>query len=719
MLHSKNMPKFLWGEAVNTAVYVLNRTPTSRDPTATSYELWTGRKPSVSHLRVFGEDAFVHVPKQFRRKLNPKSKKVTFVAYQGDSKNYRLYDPISGKIIRSRDVNFRGRAQENLSSDSRFISLELPLPAEDDVNGLVARDGGNEENLENEPERLDVEAEVPAVPEQRREDQQAVASTGRQLRDRTTLRPPDRYEANYIEYEEPKTLQDAVSGVHSDKWKQAIEEELQAHEKNQTWSIVSRPQDRQLIDSKWVFKVQPTKSGQANRFKARLCARGFRQQYGIDYEETFSPVVRYDSLRVLLAMATQEDLEMLQFDVKTAFLYGKLEENIYMKIPEGLSVSSGVSDPVCKLNKSLYGLKQSSRCWNKTFTMFLSKHGFKMCDSENSVYVGRVCDERVYLILFVDDGLILAKTKIVLDSVISVLRSEFEITVNEPDVFVGVQIERNREEKSMFLCQSNYALRVLIRFNMTEGKSVCTPADTSLDLRVDESSLLDNEKFPFRELVGSLMFLATVTRPDLAFSVNLVSRFLSSYNSSHWEAAKRILRYLRGTCHLGIRYKQNETGLELLGFCDSDFAGDVNTRRSTSGFLFQLSSGPVSWCSQRPKIVTLSTTEAEYVAACAAAKETIWLRRLLKDIECPCVGSTILSIDNGSALRLVKNPEYHKRTKHIDIQYHFIREKYVSGEIDVRQVSSETQLADLFTKPLPRDTFQRLSRQIGLEAVDF
>ena len=487
-------------------------------------------------------------------------------------------------------------------------------------------------------------------------------------------------------------------------WETAIEEELKAHEENETWKIVHKPRGRQTIDSKWVFKVQQNKNGQTNRYKARLCARGFLQQHGIDYGETFAPVVRYTTIRVMLALAAQENLEMRQFDICTAFLYGKLEEEIYMRIPEGLHVNPEEGD-ACLLNKSLYGLKQASRCWNKTFTSFLEEYNFQTCASDNSLFVGEVNKCRVYIVLFVDDGLVLSKSLDIIDYVIGVLELKFRIKVSEPDVFVGIQIEKCVERGQIFIHQSNYTKRVLEKFRMSDCNSVSTPIEPGVSLCVNRNG--ECKSIPYREAVGSLMFLSIVSRPDIPYAVNYLSRFLNGYDNSHWEVVKRVFRYLKGTCDLGIMYTRDKV-FDLMAYSDSDYAGDLESRRSTSGNLFILSNGPVSWLSQRQPSVTLSTTEAEYVAACMAARETVWLRRLLSDIGHPCACRTMIYMDNQSALKLVKNPEFHKRSKHIDVQCHFIREKYQSGELNVTYVSSQKQLADCFTKALSKPRFELL-----------
>lgn len=735
MILSKNLPLSLWAEAVNTAIYALNRTVWTTDG-VTPYEMWVEKTPNLKHLRIFGSEAFVHVPKQFTKKFDARAKKVFFVGYEGESENYRLYNPGTKTVSVSRNVTFHERVGK--------ITTKLEAEEEDD-DGEVIIPRRKEENEQEETQYEEEEAEPP-IDDQAVEEQQAAggqqaehvqgvgrgrgrrsidpaqaATPGREgLRPRENIRPAPRYEVDVAEYVTPNTMQEAMNGEDATQWAVAIQEELNAHESNHTWSIVPRTPNMNTIDSKWVFRLKENPEEGAMRFKARLCARGFMQKEGVDYTETFAPVVRYDSLRVLLATVAENELELTQFDVRTAFLYGEVVETIYMKVPEGLDVaevSNGRRESVvCKLEKSLYGLKQAPRCWNKKFTQFLNEFELKECEADPCVFVGQCERKSVLLALFVDDGLVAAESKKTLDIIIKRLSDNFKITIGDSSVFVGLQIERNKSEKSLVIHQSAYVKKIIEKYRMIDAKVVSVPADPHVTL---SSSEIDDEKsnnVPYREAVGSLVFLASVSRPDIAYAVNVVSRYLNNHNVEHWRAVKRIFSYLKGTAEYGIKYVGGGSKSELVGFSDADYAGDIETRRSTTGYVFCLTNGAVSWSSQRQKLVTLSTTEAEYVAASAAARESIWLRKLLSDIGCPCEKETTLFVDNQSAIQLVKNPVYHKRTKHIDIRYHFIREKTENGDIAVEYVPSEEQRADIFTKALPRERFGKLCEALNLQA---
>lgn len=725
MLNAKNLPKNLWAEAVSTAVYLLNRTThSSRKNLKTAYEAWTKRKPNLEHVRIFGSTAYIHVPKLFRGKLDNKAKKVVLVGYQGESSNYRLYDPEKKRVSVSRDVIFDEKCYGNEASDEKMEKQMLTLPkvAKNEGENIAIIEESDEEAEDRDSDRDDDEDRAP--------EQQAgngvmkstspiTSSTARaRLRDRTLLKKPSKYieELDLSEYVPPESYREAVTGTESEEWIEAIKSELRAHEKNKTWVMVPKREDMKLIDSKWVFKVVREKTSDKPRYKARLCARGFLQQDGIDFNETFAPVIRYDSLRMFLARVTQDDLELKQFDVCTAFLHGELEEEILMKIPEGLIVEGGSERMVCQLKKSLYGLKQAPRCWNTKFSGFIKKFGFTESEADSCLYKGVIEHENVFLALFVDDGLIACKSLSVIGKVLKYIEKEFEITVGNANRFVGLQIARNRENKSMLIHQSDYVEKILKKFKMKDAKAVSVPADPhNILMPVDNENEIENRS-PYQEAVGSLMFLSVVSRPDITYAVNTVAKFLNKHSEIHWRAVKRIYAYLNGNSDLGIMYTSGDKEPNLVGYCDADYAGDLETRRSTTGYAFDFANGLVSWSSQRQKLVTLSTTESEYVAAATAVKENIWLRNLSKDLGTVCDKATTLYIDNQSAIRLAKNPEYHKRTKHIDVRFHFIREKIASQEIVAKYIPTESQKADIFTKALSKDRFYSLRDSLGLRS---
>lgn len=466
------------------------------------------------------------------------------------------------------------------------------------------------------------------------------------------------------------------------------------------------PEGKNVVDNRWVFKIKHRPSGEIDRYKARIVARGFTQQHGIDYDETFSPVVKFPSIRIILAIAASKNLQLKQFDVKTAFLNSELEEEIYMTQPKGFDDNSG---KVCKLLKSLYGLKQASRCWNKKFSAFLKKYQFKQSDADPCVFVNIKNKYTTYLAI--DDGLIASNNSNFVDSIMKHLQAEFDIKVFEADCYLGLQIVRE-PNGSIILHQMSYLKKVLLRFNMDNCNSVTTPAEANHVLSRNDEKRATN--FPYREAVGSLMYLAVATRPDISYAVGSVSRFLENPSEEHVSAVKRILRYLKGHQTFGIHF-MNITNLSLFAFSDADFAGDIDTRRSTTGYMYTFGSGIICWASERQKSVALSTAESEYVAASMAIRELMWLRLLLNELQPSHVCVPDLFVDNESAIKLIKNPVLHKRTKHIDVKFHFIREKYRAKLFNVKEIPTNEQTADIFTKPLCRVKFEKFREMMGIK----
>jgi hypothetical protein len=604
------------------------------------------------------------------------------VGYHGNSNNYRLFDPETKSIKISKNVIFN---EDGKSDIHKNTEQGLIYENSEDVDDNCEKSMGLTEHLHDE-QSSDASDTVENITQQSNEQSRYT------LRNKNTLKIPKRYELNISEVNVPTTYEQAVNGNQSTQWKEAIEEELKAHDECETWRTVVYEPTMKVIDTKWVFNVKYNQNNVINRFKARLCAKGFAQEKGIDYEETFSPTARYDSIRVLLSIATKYDYEITQFDIKTAFLYGELTEDVYIHPPEGVAVEK---NQVLKLNKALYGLKQAPRCWNKKFNMLLNKLGLRNCKGDNCVFIGEFQNCKIFLLLYVDDGLIMCENANIITKIIKELEAVFKIRVFEPDVFIGLQIERDRSKKTMKIHQNKYIEQIINRFNMTQANPSLIPADPGIHLVAGK----DEVNFPYREAVGMLIYLSTVSRPDISFAIGVLSRFVNNFDSTHCKAVKKVIRYLISTKELGIQYSYNGDD-ELLGYCDADYDGDLDTRRSTTGYIFIMNGGPVTWNSQRQRSVALSTTEAEYMAACSATKEVVWLKQLLFDIKEEVNDPVNLFIDNQSAIKLICNPVYHKRTKHIDIQYHFIREKYEDGYIKPIYISSENQLADILTKPL-------------------
>ncbi|UYV83987.1 hypothetical protein LAZ67_X000796 [Cordylochernes scorpioides] len=679
LLHGRKMPLELWAEAVNTAVYLLNRCTTKVLGNSTPYEIWYKRKPSILHLKTFGCNAYVHIPKDNRKKLDKKSIRTFFVGYTETNKNYRMWDPIARKIIISRDVIFtEANTSENIQDNQQE---HVTIYSEESV------DNTNTSSKPEESCRYPLRNRI-------REKEQTSTSCTRAIS-----------YACYVHDQEPLNYEDAIVGQNSKQWKLAMDDEFNSLMKNQTWTYVTLPSDRKAIACKWVYKIKQNADGSNKMFKARLVAKGYSQKPGLDYGETFSPVVKFDSIRTILSLCASLDMEMIQLDVKSAFLNGDLEEELYMEQPQGYE-NPDFPNHVCSLQKSIYGLKQSPRMWNKKFHEFLIKFDLKPSISDSCVYTMKCKQAYILLAIYVDDCLICSVNKQHLDDIVQYLNSNFEIKTFTADYFLGLQIYRDRTTKMLFLHQASYIERTLEHYNLLDIKLQSVPSDPYSKLTKemcpkDDQEIEEMNKIPYRQTIGSLMYLMTGTRPDIAYAVSRVSQFMNNPGPSHWTAVKKIFGYLKATKNIGICFGGSSCTSTLIGFSDADFAGDLDTRKSTTGYVFMLNNGPISWCSQKQNCVSLSTTESEYIAASKATKEAIWLRHLLRELHQEQVKPTTIFCDNQSCIRLVHNPEYHKRTKHIDIWYHFIRDHFQNHAIDLLYVCSNDQAADIFTKALP------------------
>lgn len=693
MLIASGLPKSMWTEAVRTATYLLNRTTNSNCVGTTPYEKWFDRKPYLGHIKIFGTECFVQIPKQTgRKKWDPKAKKAHLVGFEPTSKNFRLYDPESNRVFMSCNVKFNEKADKYVIQDESEVDDD---PVTEQTNQEIGQANDDNELFHS------FEDDSNQTPEGRHNERYSL---------RPKVNAPSRLIVSGFSATmyEPTTYDEAIGSEQTQQWKCAMDDEYNALIENQTWELVEAPKDQKVIDNRWVFKVKQNPDGTIERYKARLVVRGFTQQYGVDYEETFSPVARYTSIRLILSLAAINKMKLKQFDVKTAFLYGELKENVYMKQPVGYEDGS---ERVCKLKKSLYGLKQASRCWNQKFTSFIRKFDFKQSAYDACVFVRQKENTMTVIAIYVDDGLIATNNTSEIDEITLYLQECFEIKVSEAKYFLGLQIER-LSDGSIRIHQGAYAKKVLSRFNMMD----CNPVSAPMDCNQNLGDFVNDEhykSYPYRQAVGSLMYLTIGTRPDISYAVGVVSRYLDRPSAAHVEAVKRIMKYIRGTLNTGILYESNDK-FDFVGYSDADHAGDTETRKSTSGYVFHIGSGVISWASMRQDATALSSTESEYMAACQATKELVWLKGLLYELTMIENLRAKFYIDNMSAIKLVKNPVFHKRTKHIGVQYHYIREKYEEGYFELIHVCTADQIADILTKALNKNRHKYLCNLMNL-----
>ncbi|KAM0960324.1 hypothetical protein ACFX2C_025377 [Malus domestica] len=766
LLQTAILPPIFWSFACQTAVYLINRMPSSTLHKKSPFELLFKAVPVINHLRIFGCSVFPLLKPYNSIKLQPKTTKCLFLGYASKYKGFICYDILHAKFYISRHVlfdesefpyshlslkhsvstNSTSQPVSIFSSPSISINRENhlvanPLPRTPPLSNPLTSNSnhhsgslspllqsitpstdhqspvapevppgtssatctestssipcehGIEIQHEFQPDHLQV---ILPIPPMNTHSMQTRAKSGISKKKAYVSVVQDTSPVD-LSQTEPATYKSALK---SPLWLSAMHEELQALTVQNTWSLVPLPKTKNLIGCKWVFKLKKHADGSISRYKARLVAKGFNQEEGIDYGETFSPVVKPTTVRLVLALATNFGWSLRQLDVKNAFLHGILQEEVYMSQPPGFS------DPhhpthVCRLHKSLYGLKQAPRAWNERFTSFLPSLGFLSTYADPSLFVRNDGQSVVILLLYVDDIIITGSASAAITAVITALTKEFDIKDLGPlHYFLGLQITSN--SSGLFLSQSTYVSDLLVKADMVHSKPCSTPCLPYSRLLKDDGHPFHNPSL-YRSLVGALQYL-TFTRPDIAFSVHQVCQFMHSPMDSHYAAVKRILRYLKGSPDLGIQLTPGE--LDLHAFSDADWAGDPNDRRSTTGFVVYLGPNPISWSSKKQSTVSRSSTEAEYRALSSTSTEIDWIKQLLHfmQIAVPC--PTTLFCDNLSAIALAYNPVMHQRTKHIEIDVHFVRERVANQLLQVQFVSSNEQFADVLTKGLSTPLFQ-------------
>ncbi|KAH9771354.1 Integrase catalytic domain-containing protein [Citrus sinensis] len=651
MLSNAGLNKEFWAEAVVYACHLINRLPSTAIEGRTPMEMWTG-KPATDYnsLHVFGSTAYYHVKES---KLDPRAKKALFMGIIGGVKGYHLWCPITKKIIFSRDVTFDESAmlkQKDSQEDDKTSSILQQVEFE-----KVKADPAGVDEMDNDSPSTENDKEVLTHEPSQQQDSIAYRRPHREIRKPARFVDMVAYALPIVDDDVPSTYREAVSNPESIQWKKAMNEEMQSLHKNETWELVTLPKEKKAIGCKWVYtKKEGFPRKNEIRYKARLVAKGYAQKEGIDYNEVFSLVVKHSSIRILLAMVVQFDIELVQLDVITAFLHSDLEEEIYMTQPDGFKLQEGFF---------------------------------------------------IYLLLYVDDMLIASKSKDEIEKLKTQLNQEFEMKdLGEAKKILGMEICRDRARGKVSLSQKQYLKKVLQQFGMTEQtKPVSTPLASHFKLSTQLSPSTDAEReymlqVLYSNAVGSLMYAMVCTRPDISHAVGIVSRYMHNPGKGHWQTVKWILRYIQKTMDVGLLFERDDTlGQGVIGYVDYDYVGDLDKRRSTTGYVFTFAGGPISWKSTLQSTVALSTTEAEYMAITEAVKEAIWLQGLLENLGLTQEHINVYC-DSQSAIHLTKNQVYHARTKHIDVRFHFVREIVDDGKILLQKIKTAENPADMLTK---------------------
>jgi hypothetical protein len=532
--------------------------------------------------------------------------------------------------------------------------------------------------------------------------------------------------------DEPQTLREALDSPDAAKWRAALKCEYHAIQRKKTWTLIKRSKvkgGQRVLRGKLVFKKKRDKDGNILKYKVRWVVRGFEQQYGKDYDQTYAGVCKSVTWKIILAIAAVRDWEIEQMDAVTAFLNSQIDGDVYVELPplwkEIFDIKDDDPDYVCKLLMALYGLKQSPRLWQEKLRKVLEKLGFQPLKVDNCVYINK---SGVILVTYVDDMLITGPDINEIDRVKKALKEEFEMDDLGPvNYFLGVRIIRNRQNRSIALIQDAYISKILKKYGVQNCKPVVTPMEvgTLNTMVTNPGEATKAEILDYQSKIGSLIYLATHTRPDIAFACSVLSRFLVNPSKDHIDCAGRVLRYIAGTKNLAVVYggpaiKDDPDKGVLHGYSDSDFAGDVELRKSTSGYVFFFAGGVISCQSKRQTLTALSTTEAEYYGLHKAVMEATWLRYIFKELGWTSKDVKRVKIygDNQASLQLTENPELHQRTKHIAVKYHYIREARAKGRVVFWYCGTNDMAADGLTKPLARVKHQRFVAQLGLRVIE-
>ncbi|WJZ91571.1 hypothetical protein VitviT2T_010631 [Vitis vinifera] len=484
--------------------------------------------------------------------------------------------------------------------------------------------------------------------------------------------------------------------------------ELHALEQNHTWTLTPLPSGHRPIGCKWVYKIKYNSDGTVERYKARLVAKGFTQREGIDYKETFSPVAKLTTVRCLLAIAAVRHWSLHQMDVH-AFLHGDLLEEVYMQLPPGFC-RQGETPMVCRFNKSLYGLKQASRSWFQKFSATIQQDGFYQSRADYSLFTKISGNSFTVVLIYVDDMIIAGNDENVIATLKESLHTKFRIKdLGQLRYFLGIEVARSTDGIS--ISQRKYTLDILDEAGLLGAKPLLTPMEENNKLLPTVGDLLKNPSI-YRRLVGQLIYL-TITRPEISYSIHILSQFMQEPRKPHLHAVHHLLRYLKGALGQGL-YFPAKGNLLLRGFCDADWARCSITRRSVTGYCIFLGEALISWKTKKQTTVSRSSAESEYQAMASITCELTWLKYLLDDLKVEHSQPAKLFCDSKAALHIAANPVYHERTKHIEIDCHVVRERIQSGVIVTAHLPSSCQLADLFTKPLNSSIFHSLLNKFGI-----
>lgn len=747
MLFSKKLDKSFWGEAIFCANFIRNRVPNSKIGT-TPYEKLNGKKPNLKNIKVFGS-VVTYVPATYKHKLDKRCNNAILIGFSSELSSYKVWDVERNKAFFTRDIKVIDEEsvvpvpKENLLSVSPISSiLDAVNPATNVVDEpnfiLISSEDSDEEQASSStpiltnpilvqsstdddstlslqrgnpvlvPLANDLDSNSKATSETSFDSSATMEFGGPNVAGEDSETAATHYTVSHTEAlltdigskliicNDPSTYEEAMKSDDKPEWIKAMAKEMNSFISNDVFESIKLAHAPRFIDGKWVFKRKFDADGNVVRHKARLVAKGFRQKYGIDYFEVYAPVVRYETIRILVSYAAYSGMSLRHFDVETAFLNGDLEEELFLKFPAGCG---DLTDKIVKLKKSIYGLKQSGRMWNLKIASLLINLGFKQSQADQCLFIKGEGANQILIGLFVDDILSSGQPE-QLDSLFRDISSVFKLKdLGEVSKIVGLEIKRTSE--IITVDQSQFIRLILEKFGMSD----CKPMDTPMIANNESSKMEFEDKSLFRQAVGSLNYLSVGTRPDISYAVYHVSTKMVNPTVSDWKEILRIFRYLRGTIDLKLTYRCNLQSESLHGFSDASYASRPKAK-SMSGYVFLMNGGAITWRAKKQNVTATSSTEAEYVALADAAREAVWLRQITGEISSNYASLLILE-DNQSSINSAKGNTDHSRSKHIDVKHHFIRDMVKSKKVKLDHIATENMTADILTKPLGRILFQK------------
>ena len=753
LLYQANLPSYLWNFAYEHSMNIRNRIISSAAQSKSPIEKAFNIKPNLIDLKVFGSPCSVKLFNN--KKLDYCSEEGIYLGINKESKAYNIWDPLNKKIMVRRDVIFnedvviknnpttklklfdlklvrytsnnnQNEKEEQNSNDSSGTEFEYEIDdseteSDDNLNEMSKTLTNQNRNTMNTNHSISNHDENISTINNNRinqnvNDSNSQSTLRRSTRQRTqTIKYGSFYNLEPNNYISPTNFKDAMNDKYADEWYTAASSEIKSLLDNNAWNIVDKPTNKPIISTTWVFKVKTNINGEIEKFKARLCARGDLQKHSIFFNnDNQSPVINSTSINILIAIAIKNDYVIQNIDINTAYLYGKINEEVYMYLPQGFYKKEKLNNKVAKLNKGIYGLKQSAKLWYETLSEKLKSIGFSKLTFDKCIFI-KTKPFTIILGIYVDDILIISSNKETIDTFKKQLAQHFNF--KNFDTFTDILGMRiSKINSNWYISQDTYIQRILERFHYANIKSKFTPMETNLNVILNKDTITDTKDvLHFQEAIGSLLYAAIHTRPDILYAVNTLAQVSSNPTTQQFKYVKRIFQYLRYSNNLGINIDKSKE-FKLSGYADASFASDITNRRSITGYVFFIDSTPISWRSIKQKLTSKSTMESELYALEEAVSECIWLRFILNELGYKQKTTTIFQ-DNQATIKFSNNQHRNSRNKHIDIKHCFVNQHINNGNIILEYINTNYMIADGFTKSLGTNKFNAFIKQLNMRNI--